>query len=106
MLTIHRRLSIIVNMNRLDIKDRAQIIRCLAEGNSIRSTVRITGIAKNTIVKLLLDIAEVCRAYQDAALRNLSCKRLQLDEIWSFVHSKEKNTKPEKKVQGAGDVWT
>src|SRR5437667_1700025 len=95
-----------VNMNRIDTRARAQIIRCLAEGNSIRSTVRITSIAKNTIVKLLLEVAEVCREYQDAALRNLNCKRLQLDEIWSFVHSKEKNTKPEKRVQGAGDVWT
>src|SRR5713101_3119746 len=95
-----------VNMNRLDTKARAQVIRCLAEGNSIRSTVRITGVAKNTIVKLLLEVAEVCRKYQDTHFRNLTCKRLQLDEIWSFIGSKEKNTKPEKKAKGAGDVWT
>lgn len=93
-------------MNRLDTATRAQVIRCLAEGNSIRSTVRITGVAKNTIVKMLLEVAEVCRAFQDAALRNLNCKRIQLDEIWSFIGSKEKNTSPEKKAVGNGDVWT
>jgi hypothetical protein len=78
----------------------------LAEGNSIRSTVRITGVAKNTVIKLLLEVAEVCREFQNGALRNLSSKRLQLDEIWSFVGSKEKNTSEEKKAQGCGDVWT
>ncbi len=93
-------------MNRLDTKARTQLIECLAEGNSIRSTVRITGVAKNTVVNLLLDVAEVCREFQDNALRNLSCKRLQLDEIWIFVYAKEKNASPEKKAQGAGDAWT
>src|SRR5438876_11281880 len=95
-----------VNMNRIDTQARVQVIRCLAEGNSIRSTVRITGIAKNTIVKLLLEVAEVCREYQDQALHNLPCKRLQLDEIWSFVYAKEKNASESQKAQGAGDVWT
>src|SRR5438094_731575 len=95
-----------VNMNRIDTQARVQVIRCLAEGNSIRSAVRITGIAKNTVVKLLLEVAEVCREYQDAHLRNLACKRLQLDEIWSFVYAKEKNAPLEKKAEGAGDVWT
>src|SRR5437899_10936221 len=93
--------SIMVNMNRIDTMARAQIIRCLAEGNSIRSTVRITGTAKNTVVKLLLEVAEVCRKYQDNALRNLTCKRLQLDEIWSFVYAKEKNASEEQKAHGA-----
>jgi len=93
-------------MNRLNTNARAQIIRCLAEGNSIRSTVRITGIAKNTVVKLLLEVAEVCREYQNSSLRNLSCKRLQLDEIWSFVYAKEKNASAEQKANGAGDAWT
>ena len=95
-----------VSTNRLDTKARAQVIRCLAEGNSIRSTVRITGVAKNTIIKLLLDVAEVCREFQDATIRNLTCKRIEADEIWSFCGAKEKNAKPEKKNQGWGDVWT
>ena len=95
-----------VNMNRLDTQARAQIIRCLAEGNSIRSTCRMTGVAKNTVVKLLLEVAEVCREYQDRVFRNLTCKRLQLDEIWSFVYAKERNASEQRKAEGAGDVWT
>jgi IS1 family transposase len=93
-------------MNRLDTDSRAQVIRCLVDGNSIRATERITGVTKKAITRLLCDIGEVCREYQDQHFRNLTCKRLQLDEIWSFCGSKEKNTKAEKKAQGWGDVWT
>ncbi len=94
-------------MNKLSTERRAQIIRCLVEGNSIRSTSRITGAAKNTVVKLLVDAGKACSEYQDKTLRNLSCKRLQCDEIWSFCYAKKKNV-PEK-LQGQfgyGDVWT
>ena len=94
-------------MNRLDTKGRAQIIRCLAEGNSIRSTVRITGFSKNTVTKLLLEMALVCANYQDKTFRNLTCKRLQLDEIWSFCYAKQKNVPADKQEEfGYGDVWT
>ena len=93
-------------MNKLDTYKRAQIIRCLVDGNSIRATERITGVTKKAITRLLCEIGEVCRRYQDDTFRNLTCKRLQLDEIWSFCGSKEKNTKEEKKEQGWGDVWT
>ena len=96
-----------ITMNRLDTKSRAQIIRCLAEGNSIRSTVRITGFSKNTVTKLLLDMALVCADHQDKAFRNLTCKRLQLDEIWSFCYAKQKNVPTDKQGEfGYGDVWT
>jgi hypothetical protein len=70
-----------VSMNRLSTEQRARIIGCLVEGNSIRATVRMTGAAKNTVTKLLLDLGEACSAYQDDALRGLPCKRVQLDEI-------------------------
>lgn len=94
-------------MNRLSTSQRAAVVRCLVEGNSIRSTVRITGVAKNTITKLLIDLGEACSKHQDATLRNLPCKRLQLDEIWTFCHAKSKNLSPEKEgVFGFGDVWT
>ena len=94
-------------MNRLTTTSRAQIIRCLAEGNSIRSTVRITGFSKNTVTKLLLAMAIVCADYQDKAFRNLTCKRLQLDEIWSFCYAKQKNVPADKQGEfGYGDVWT
>ena len=94
-------------MNKLNTEKRVQVIRCLVEGNSIRSTVRITGIAKNTVVKLLKDVGKVCSEYQDKAFRNLTCKRLQCDEIWSFCYAKEKNVPAKLKGQfGYGDIWT
>lgn len=94
-------------MNKLDIKDRARILACLVEGNSIRATVRMTGFAKNTVVKLLADVGAACAAYQDETLRNLPCKRIQCDEIWSFVYAKAKNVPGAKAApEGAGDAWT
>lgn len=92
-------------MNRKSTKERAQILNCLVEGNSIRSTVRLTGASKNTIVKLLADVGEACAWYQDKHLKNLPCTKIQVDEIWSFVYSKQKNV-PEGKEGEAGDVWT
>lgn len=94
-------------MNKLDNKRRAQVISALVEGNSIRATVRMTGVAKNTIVRLLAEVGTACANYQDEVLRNLPCKRIQCDEIWSFCYAKEKNVSPENKgILGYGDVWT
>lgn len=95
-----------VCMNRLDSAKRAQVVSCLVEGNSIRATVRMTGVAKNTVVKLLCDLGRSCSDYQDKAFVNLKCKRIQCDEIWSFVYAKEKNCPTEKKANGGGDAWT
>lgn len=83
-------------MNKLDKRRRIQVIASLVEGNSIRATVRMTGVAKNTIVELLEDIGAECLDYQDKAFNNLTCKRLQCDEIWSFVGAKAKNVPAEK----------
>lgn len=89
------------------MSSRAQVIRYLIEGNSVRSTVRMTGIAKNTVVKLLVEIGAACEEYQNEALRNLKCKRVQCDKIWSFVYAKQKNVTPEIAArQTAGDIWT
>ena len=93
-------------MNRLDTATRTQVIACLCEGNSIRSTVRMTGVAKNTVAKLLVEIGAACAKYQDAALLNLKCKRIQCDEIWSYVGAKDKNIPEEKRGDGRGGVWT
>lgn len=94
-------------MNKLTTEKRAQIIACLVEGNSIRATVRMTGAAKNTVTKLLVDLGAACSTYQDRTFRNLPCKRLQVDEIWSFVGAKARNVPEEKRGQsGIGDVWT
>ena len=91
-------------MNRLTTEDRVRVISCLVEGNSIRSTVRMTGVAKNTVTKLLVEIGRACSEYQDKIFRNLQCKRIQCDEIWSYIASKEKNTSPEKKTKGNGNA--
>lgn len=94
-------------MNKLDTDKRTQIISALVEGNSIRATCRMTGAAKKTVLKLLVDIGTVCAQYHDRFVRNLACKRVQCDEIWSFCHSKEKNVPEEFKGQfGYGDTWT
>ncbi len=94
-------------MNRPSTERRAEVIRALVEGNSIRATVRMTGVAKSTVTKLLVDVGQACSAYQDATMHDLPCQRLQCDEIWSVCHSKEKNVAPEHEGQfGYGDVWT
>jgi transposase len=78
-------------MNRLDAITRAQVIGCLTEGCSIRSAVRMTGVAKKTVMRVLVEVGEVCADYQGRAFRNLRCKRLQLDEAWAWIYCKEKN---------------
>ena len=94
-------------MNKLGVAKRAAVLAALVEGNSIRATVRMTGVAKNTVVKLLVELGAACDAYQRRTLVNLPCRRIQCDEIWSFVYAKEKNAAPEMKMAGtAGDVWT
>ena len=75
-------------MNRLTIQDRARLIGMLAEGNSIASTCRMSGAAKRTVLSLLAEVGEACAAYQDRVMRNLTCKRVHADEIWSFVGMK------------------
>lgn len=92
-------------MNKLPIEKRVQIINLLVEGNSMRATARIADVAFNSVVKLFIQTAKVCAEYQDTVFRNLPCKRLQLDEIWSFVYSKQKNV-PEGMEGEAGDIWT
>ena len=94
-------------MNKLNREKQIQILNALVEGNSLRSTVRMTGASLNTIQKLLSEVGCACSEYMDITLRDLKCKRVQADEIWSFVYSKEKNVPKDKKGQlGYGDVWT
>ena len=94
-------------MNRLPLERRAQILGMLAEGSSLRAASRLADVSINTVTKLLVDVGAACERYQDQALRNLKCKRIQCDEIWSFVYAKAKNL-PEQYAGafGYGDVWT
>jgi IS1 family transposase len=93
-------------MNRLGTAERAKVVAALVEGNSLRGTARMTGVARMTVEKLLRDLGTACVAYHDAHVRNLKSQRVQCDEIWTFVGAKEKNATPEQKAQGWGDVWT
>src|SRR3954469_20329886 len=93
-------------MNRLSTADRARVVAVLVEGNSLRATARITGVARMTIEKLLRDLGAACTRHHDATVRGLKTQRVQADEIWSFVGAKEKNATPEQKAAGWGDVWT
>jgi IS1 family transposase len=92
-------------MNRLSTAERAKVVSVLVEGNSLRATARITGVARMTIEKLLRDLGAACARFHDSAVRNLKSKRVECDEIWSFVGSKEKNV-PESKIGEWGDIWT
>jgi IS1 family transposase len=94
-------------MNRLSSDERASVISCLLEGCSIRSTVRMTGVCKKTVMRLLVEAGEACEAYQRAAFVNLATKRVQLDEMWTFNYCKRGNVTPEIREQhpDAGDIW-
>ncbi len=101
------RSGIILPMNRLSQEKRIQIVNALVEGNSLRATSRMVGVSINTVSKLLVDLGQVCAEYQDEALRDLTCKRLEVDEIWAFCYSKQKNIPASKRGRfGYGDVWT
>lgn len=94
-------------MNRLSKAKREQLIALLVEGNSLRGTARIADVAYNTVLKFVPQMGAACENYQDLALRNLPCKKLQVDEIWSFCHTKRHNLSPEKEgVLDYGDLWT
>lgn len=91
-----------VTMNVLPIVKQAAILKALTEGASIRSTARMVGVSKTTVLKLLVEVGELCAIYQDATLRNLPCRKIQADEIWAFVGAKQRNAKR----VGDGDIWT
>src|SRR5947209_5909460 len=96
-----------VSMNKLTTERRIQVIGALVEGNSIRAASRMTCTSKNTVIKLLEDAGTACANYQDEVMRNLPCRRLECDEIWSFCYAKKKNVSPEHQgIFGYGDVWT
>ena len=94
-------------MNKLDHAERARILHLLCEGNSIRATTRLTGASKKAVSKLLVDAGQAAAWYQDRVFHNLTCKRIQVDEIWAFIYAKQKNVETAKAApDSAGDVWT
>lgn len=91
-------------MNRLPIEKKVHIINLLVEGNSLRSCSRIADVSINTVTKLLVDVGTACEKFHNETVVNVTSKRVQCDEIWSFVYAKEKN-KPAN-MEDVGDVWT
>jgi IS1 family transposase len=92
--------------NNLSPEKQAIAVRALAEGNSIRSIERMTGIHRDTIMRLGVRVGEGCAAVMDKQMRNLDCRLIQMDEIWGFIGKKQKNATPEDRREGMGDVWT
>jgi IS1 family transposase len=93
-------------MNCLSTEKRTQVVSALIEGNSVRATVRMTGVCKDTVLKLLVDLGTACAAYHARHVRNVRPQHVQCDEIWNFCYAKSKNAAEDKKALGAGDVWT
>jgi IS1 family transposase len=94
-------------MNKLPNEKRAQVLQMMAEGIALRAITRLTGISRTTLQKLLEDAGQAFSEYQDRVLMNLPCKRVQVDEAWSFCYAKQKNVPTAKKApEGAGDIWT
>lgn len=94
-------------MNRLPLAKRAQILGLLVEGTSLRATSRLADVSINTVTKLLVGVGRACAAFQDEAFRSLTCRRIQVDEIWSFVYAKQRSLPTAKAAPiGSGDVWT
>src|SRR5687767_5102076 len=89
-------------MNKLPIAKRSAILRTLCEGNSIRSTCRMTGAVKASVLSLLFEVGEFCSDYQDLALQDLTTTRIEADEVWAFVGSKQRNATNDSQ----GDIWT
>lgn len=94
-------------MNKLSTERRTEIVAALVEGNSVRATCPITGAAKGTVLKLLAELGRACAKHHNATVRNVEAKRVQCDEIWSFVGVKERNLRPELRgTPGLGALWT
>jgi len=94
-------------MNKLTREQKIEVVKCLVEGNSIRSTSRITGVSRNALSKLLLQLGEACEAYHDEFVVNVKSKRVECDEIWSYVGKKDANCTPGERASGElGSVWT
>jgi len=92
-------------MNTLTLEKRIQIINLLVEGCSMRAIARIADVSRNTVNKLLIDVGTACLKFHDEKVKGVTAKRVQCDEIWSFIYAKQKNV-PYEKLGEAGDVWT
>jgi IS1 family transposase len=94
-------------MNMLSLEEKTRILAALVEGNSIRATVRMTGAAKGTVIRLLREVGAACERFHALWVRDLTCKQIQADEVWSFVHAKDKNLREDlRESREHGSAWT
>ncbi len=92
-------------MNKLSIEKRSKIIQLLVEGNSTRSCSRIMGVSKCTVTRLLVSVGKACIKFHDETVKNVPSKNIEADELWSYVHTKEKNIKEAEENKSKGDAW-
>ncbi len=93
-------------MNRVPLARRVQIVNCLVEGNSIRSTERMTGTHRDTICRLLVEVGKGCARLMDERMRELRCRRIEVDEIWAFVGKKQRHMTVRNDPRRVGDQYT
>jgi IS1 family transposase len=91
--------------NVLGFDKQVAIVSALAEGSSIRAIERMTGVHRDTVMRLGVRVGEGCAAILDEKMRGLSCRHLQFDEIWGFIGKKERHLRPDDNPE-LGDVWT
>lgn len=93
-------------MNVIPLEKRVQIINLLVEGMSLRATARVADVSINTVMKLFISVGKACQTFHDSIVHHIKVERIECDEIWSFVYSKNKNTAEGDRGNGKGDVWT
>ncbi len=92
-------------MNRLRAEKQETVIRALAEGASIRSVERMTGVHRDTVMRLGLRVGATCEQIMDETMRNLGCERIEVDEVWSFVGKKQGHVTSADDPSQVGDLW-
>lgn len=96
-----------MSMNRLSHEKRCEVVRALVEGVSVRGTARLTGVSKQTILNFLIDIGRACVNHEDSAIRGLHCEHVEADEVWGFVHCKDRHApKAKGGIDHVGSAWT
>ena len=93
-------------MNRLKPDRQAAVIGALVEGASVRSTERMTGVHRDTITRLMMQVGETCGEVLDTMIRGLHCKRIEVDEVWCYVGKKQRHVNPTDNPDKVGDFWT
>jgi hypothetical protein len=90
----------------LPIEKKVLIVSALAEGTSIRAIERITGVHRDTIMRLGVRVGEMCFKIHNVKMRGLNCRHIEVDELWGFIGKKAKRAGPIDRAAGLGDVWT